>query len=90
MNTEIITKNGNTYTFTRKKYLDVNGNPLYFVHYLDLGLDKYESTKLTRKAGLRKFTGKEYGGGFTFQSYNIADHANFFESLGLFRKPHNY
>jgi len=50
---------------------DVNGNSRYVVHFLDLGLDKYESTKQTRDAGLAKYRGRDFGGGFAFQSYNL-------------------
>lgn len=50
---------------------DVNGNPRYLVHFLSLGLEDYVSTKLTRQAGLKIYRGKQFGGGFVFQSYNI-------------------
>ena len=50
---------------------DMYGNPRYIVHYLALGLDDYESTKQTRSAGLKKYRGKDFGGGFVFQSYNV-------------------
>lgn len=47
---------------------DVNGNPRYIVHFLDLGLKKYCNIK-----GLKKYRGKAFGGGYVFQSYNIED-----------------
>ena len=50
---------------------DYYGNPRYIIHFLSLGLKNYMSTKLTRKAGLEKYTGKSFGGGFVFQSYNV-------------------
>lgn len=50
---------------------DMYGNPRYVIHYLALGLKDYESTKRTRSAGLKKYKGKEFGGGFVFQSYNV-------------------
>lgn len=52
---------------------DVNGNPQYCVHFLDLMLKNYAPSALTRKAGLRKYNAKWFGGGFSFQSYNIPD-----------------
>jgi hypothetical protein len=50
---------------------DVNGNPRYVVHFLQLA-DTYErALYLSRKLGGRKFHNKQYGGGIAFQSYNI-------------------
>ena len=49
---------------------DVNGNPRFVVHYLQLA-DTYErALYLSRKLGGRKFHNKQYGGGIAFQSYN--------------------
>jgi hypothetical protein len=49
---------------------DINGNPRYVVHYLQLA-DSYErALYLGRKLGGRKFHNKQYGGGIAFQSYN--------------------
>lgn len=70
------------YNFTRTTN-DVNGNPRYIVHWLDLGLKDYESTTLTKKAGLSKYRAKWYGGGFVFTSYNLDSTADWFKSLGL-------
>ena len=50
---------------------DVNGNPRYVISWLSLGLDKYEASKKTREAGLKIYRGKNYGGGFIFQSYSL-------------------
>lgn len=49
---------------------DANGNPRYVISYIALGLDAYESTRKTRAAGLRKYRGRDFGGGFVFSSYN--------------------
>lgn len=50
---------------------DVNGNPRFVVHYLQLA-DTYErALYLSRQLGGRKFHNKQYGGGIAFQSYNI-------------------
>ena len=49
---------------------DVNGNPRFVVHFLQLA-DTYERALfLSRKLGGRKFHNKQYGGGIAFQSYN--------------------
>ena len=50
---------------------DYYGNPRYVIHFLSLGLKDYESSKLTRKAGLKVYRGKWFGGGFVMQSYSI-------------------
>lgn len=52
---------------------DMYGNPRYIIHFLSLGLEKYEATALTRKAGLRKYTGRNFGGGYVFQSYGLKE-----------------
>jgi len=78
--TIIRTEAGNEYTFYRK------GNGVYIVPWECLGLDKYESTKITRSAGLRKYHTRLFGGGFSFDSFNLPHSAAFFEDLGLHRK----
>lgn len=52
---------------------DVYGNPRYLVHYLDLGLKEYES--LT-DFGLKKYRGKDFGGGLVFSSYSLEQEIN--------------
>jgi len=49
---------------------DLYGNRRYVVHYRDIGLHEYESTQRTRKAGIKKYRGMSFGGGFVFQSSN--------------------
>ena len=60
---------------------DVNGNPRYVTHFLNLLNSeeqsflpfnkKYEyALKKAKKIGGRKFHNKQYGGGIVFQSYN--------------------
>jgi hypothetical protein len=56
---------------------DNNGNPRYIVHFLSLGLANYEQTTKTKKAGLKLYTKKDFGGGFVFQSYNLKESLNF-------------
>lgn len=55
---------------------DVNGNPRYLIHYLNLGLEIYESTKQTRKAGFKIYRGKNFDGGFVFSSYSVESDIN--------------
>jgi len=63
---------------------DVNGNPRYVVHFIDLlnegerqGLDVLQSfdlaVKKARKVGGKIYRGKDFGGGIVFQSYNILE-----------------
>lgn len=81
--TTITTTNGTVYSFARINN-DVNGNPRYVVHFLDLGLNGHESTPVTKSVGLKKWqSNKLYGGGFIFQSYNLHDSAKAFEAAGL-------
>ena len=49
---------------------DYYGNPRYIVHYLDLGLSDWKSSKLTRSVGLKLYRGKDFGGGFIFQDHS--------------------
>jgi hypothetical protein len=66
LNFEIMTKE----KFTRVNN-DVNGNPRYVFHFLELA-DNYETAlKLAKKIGGRKFHNKQYGGGIVVQSYNL-------------------
>ena len=56
--------------FTRIKN-DINGNPRYICHFLNLA-DTYEAAvKLANKIGGKKFHNKQYGGGIVFQSYSL-------------------
>jgi hypothetical protein len=59
----------NNDSFTRIKN-DINGNPRYVIHFLDLNNDYENALKTARKLGGRKFHNKQYGGGIVFQSYN--------------------
>jgi hypothetical protein len=63
---------------------DINGNPRYAIHFLDLinseenqflpFSKKYEyALKKAKKIGGKKYDNKQYGGGIVFQSYNIED-----------------
>ena len=65
---------------------DVNGNPRYVIHFLniltdeerknyDISIsDKYAiALKRAKKIHGRKFHNKQFGGGIVFQSYNIEE-----------------
>lgn len=52
---------------------DVNGNPRYVVHFLNIDSDYETAVKKANKIGGRKYHTKAYGGGIVFQSYNIQD-----------------
>jgi hypothetical protein len=59
-----------TINFTRIDN-DINGNPRYVCHFLNIA-DNYETAvKMANKIGGRKYHTKKYGGGNVFQSYNI-------------------
>lgn len=73
----------NGITFTRVKN-DVNGNPRYVCHYLNLLTElEAENTpimlkygvaiKRANKIGGRKFNNKQYGGGIVFSSVNLME-----------------
>lgn len=70
---------------------DVNGNPRYVFHYLNIArylreqladlIDGYDEYLLSINAsGERKYHTKQYGGGIVFQSYNIQDSLNHIEN----------
>ena len=66
---------------------DVNGNPRYVLHFLNLNTDAELSSEpwistsekyalalaRSRKAGGKKFSNKQYGGGIVFQSYSLGE-----------------
>lgn len=67
---------------------DINGNPRYVVHFLDLlndqvlgenfSLDtKWDiAVHLAKKVGGKIYRGKDFGGGIVIQSYNILETIN--------------
>ena len=68
---------------------DVNGNPRYVCHFLELDIhgpdkgigyglsERYAmACKLGNRAGGRKYHNKSYGGGIVFQSYNLQELCN--------------
>jgi hypothetical protein len=49
---------------------DINGNPRYVIHFLQLSHDYTRALYLAKQLGGKKFHNKQYGGGIVFQSYN--------------------
>jgi hypothetical protein len=67
--------------FTRIKN-DINGNPRYVCHFLELDVHGYQSNiglsdryaiacRLANTIGGRKYHNKSYGGGIVFQCYSL-------------------
>lgn len=56
---------------------DINGNPRYVVHFMDLGIGLKDYDKINKLYGFKKYTAKWFGGGIVFQSYNIQDTLNY-------------
>ncbi len=52
---------------------DVNGNPRYVIHFLNVAGDYDTALKIARKVGGKKFHNKQYGGGIVFQSYSLPE-----------------
>ena len=52
---------------------DVNGNPRYVCHYLNIADSYSEAIVKAHKIGGRKFHNKQYGGGIVFQSYSLPE-----------------
>ena len=52
---------------------DVNGNPRYVIHFLDIADTYNESLSIIRSIGGRKYTAKWFGGGLVFSSYNTLE-----------------
>lgn len=49
---------------------DINGNPRYVTHFLDLGVELKDYGKVP---GLEKYRAKWFGGGYVLQSYNVKE-----------------
>lgn len=72
MKQEITTTSG--INFTRIDN-DINGNPRYVCHFLNIADNYDEAIKKANTIGGKKYHNKSYGGGIVFQSYNIEDTA---------------
>jgi hypothetical protein len=60
---------------------DVNGNPRYVFHFLELADNYNEALFLAKKIGGKKFHNKQYGGGIVVQSYNLNDEIKLINEL---------
>ena len=54
---------------------DVNGNPRYVIHWLAFGTDYDSAYMIAKPLGFSKYRGKDFGGGFVCQSYNLENTA---------------
>lgn len=70
MSTQLNPTIGTKIQFTRVNN-DVNGNPRYVCHFLNIASDYDTAVKMANKIGGKRFHNKQYGGGIVFQSYNI-------------------
>lgn len=50
---------------------DVNGNPRYVIHFLEIDDDYNTALNISRKIGGKKYRAKWFGGGIVIQSYNL-------------------
>lgn len=50
---------------------DVYGNPRYVIHFLAFADDYKTAHKLANSIGFHVYRGKQFGGGFVGQSYNL-------------------
>ena len=69
-NKDTFTINGNEVT-TYRINNDVNGNPRYVIHFLDIANDYNEALSIARNIGGKKYTANWFGGGIVFSSYNV-------------------
>lgn len=57
---------------------DINGNPRYVIHFLDLGIKTEDYGKIP---GLKKYTAKWFGGGYVFQSHGLESDLKYYLKL---------
>ena len=69
----VILKNkfGKEIEVFRVKKNDINGNPRYIIHFLELDSNYKKALAKSRIFGGKKYMGKDFGGGIVFQSYNV-------------------
>ena len=54
---------------------DVNGNPRYVIHFFAFAPDYDQARKIANRLGFRVYRGRDFGGGFVCQSYNLENTA---------------
>ena len=60
---------------------DVNGNPRYVIHFLNIADNYSDALIIAKKIGGRKFNNKQFGGGIVIQSYNLQDDIKLINNL---------
>ena len=50
---------------------DINGNPRYVIHFLEIDNDYNTALNISRKIGGKKYRAKWFGGGIVVQSYSL-------------------
>ena len=73
----IINVNGQEIPYYRLDN-DVNGNPRYLVHFLSLNVKPEDYGRI---AGLTKYRGKDFGGGYVIQSYSLENDLKYYMNL---------
>lgn len=76
-NENIINVNGQDIPYYRLDN-DVNGNPRYLVHFLSLNVKPEDYGRI---AGLTKYRGKAFGGGYVIQSYSLENDLKYYMNL---------
>lgn len=89
-------KNNETITVGGLNFLkvnnDINGNPRYVIHFMDIPMNEQEkkvgiikrydlAIDKVKKIGGKKYDVKSYGGGIVFQSFNIRETAKMISKL---------
>ena len=52
---------------------DINGNPRYVMHFINLDSDYERAVRLIKTIGGTKYRAKWFGGGVVFSSYNVEE-----------------
>ena len=50
---------------------DINGNPRYVIHFLEIDNDYNTALNISRKIGGKKYRANWFGGGIVIQSYSL-------------------
>lgn len=62
---------------------DVNSNPRYVFHFLNIASNYFVAKVAVKKIGGRAYRGKWYGGGLVISSYNLNDTVKWIKELRL-------
>ena len=58
-----------------------DGNPRYVIHFLAFGSDYDNALELAKSLGFKRYRGRDFGGGFVVESYNLENTAEQIVSL---------